>query len=203
MTAAAIILAAGTSSRTAPFHKLLAQDREGCPMLLRTVREVMKSQAGQIIVILGPENTPETSELKALLLPFRNHRFSIVHAPHEQRSLSASLRLGVFHATPLPVSCLLVVLADMPLVTAEIMNQMIEQHALEHADSVTPFCNGQKGNPVLWDRTLFPALMALNGDKGARDLLKRHDLQHRQIDAGPEVLTDFDTPDRLELFRTL
>ncbi|WP_243677810.1 NTP transferase domain-containing protein [Vulcanisaeta distributa] len=58
--------------------------------------------------------------------------------------------------------------------------------------AVVPTHNGVRGNPVLIHRTLFPELMRLSGDVGAREILRgRADVC--TVECGPEVLIDIDT----------
>jgi molybdenum cofactor cytidylyltransferase len=64
---------------------------------------------------------------------------------------------------------------------------------------VVPMHEGRRGNPVLWSRRYFPDLMALEGDRGARDLIARDPAAVVSVDAGPAVLTDIDTPEALDL----
>jgi molybdenum cofactor cytidylyltransferase len=60
---------------------------------------------------------------------------------------------------------------------------------------------GRRGNPVLWPRAHFPALMALTGDQGARSLLAGLD-DVVEVAAGDDgIFTDIDTPDDLTSIR--
>ena len=60
-----------------------------------------------------------------------------------------------------------------------------------------PTHSGQFGNPVLWDRRYFPAMMTLSGDTGARSLLRRHAESVAEIVVDDTVLRDFDTAESL------
>ncbi|MDT8870730.1 NTP transferase domain-containing protein [Komagataeibacter rhaeticus] len=54
---AAIVLAAGASSRTAPAHKLLAPDATGLPMIARTLRAVAACRADPLVIVFGHRST--------------------------------------------------------------------------------------------------------------------------------------------------
>ena len=89
----AIVLAAGQSSRTGAQHKLLAPDASGCPMLVRTLRNTLRSAAAHVLVLLPP-NRPELASLPTTL-PDYGTRLSTQVVPDAPTGLSASLRAGV------------------------------------------------------------------------------------------------------------
>jgi molybdenum cofactor cytidylyltransferase len=63
--------------------------------------------------------------------------------------------------------------------------------------------DGRRGNPVRWDRRMFPALLALRGDAGARSLLQGPGCDVLAIETGDRgVLEDFDDPARLAWFES-
>ena len=62
--------------------------------------------------------------------------------------------------------------------------------------------DGRRGHPVLWRRALFPRLLTLQGDTGARALLDAPDLLALPVETGDDgAFADFDTPARLAAFR--
>ena len=188
---AAIVLAAGLSSRMAPHHKLLAADAEGTPMLARVVDQALASRARPVLVVLGHRAT----EVRAALAG-RPVRF--VTAPDYQAGLSASLRAGLT-ALPAEVAAALVCLGDMPLVTGEMLDRLIAAWNPEAGRVIVQAAHrGQMGNPVLWDRRFFAEMCSLTGDSGARSMLRRHaDVVTAQEVGGDAVLRDFDTPESL------
>ncbi len=114
-------------------------------------------------------------------------------------------------------------LGDQPLVTAETIRALIDAYTVASGDTraatpagipaatpaepqaapahpgplvVAPVHDGRRGNPVLIDRALFPDLLALTGDVGARSLISRYAGDRTLlVPAGPEVLVDLDTPE--------
>ena len=86
--------------------------------------------------------------------------------------LASSLQSGVA-ALPQTVAGALILLADMPRITAASIDRLVA--AFEVAEdaplAVVHDHAGQRGNPVLIGRGLFEALMSLTGDRGARPLL--------------------------------
>ena len=188
---AAVVLAAGRSSRMAPRHKLLVTDGAGSTMIARVVDAVLASHARPVIVVTGHR----AAEVRAALGE-RPVRF--VDATEFELGLSASLRAGLA-AVPAAAAGALVMLGDMPLVTGPTIDRMIDLFDPDEGRTiVVPTHDGQHGNPVLWDRRHFPAMMALTGDRGARALLHQHPEAIAELPADAAVLRDFDTPESLD-----
>jgi molybdenum cofactor cytidylyltransferase len=189
---AGLILAAGMSRRAGPRNKLLAPDATGQPMVARVADAVLASSAGPVIAVLGHEADLVTQA-------FAGRDIFVAVAPDYAEGLSASLRAGLA-AVPDDAAAVLVCLGDMPLVTAAQIDRLIEAYdPLEGRLIVVPAHNGQRGNPVLWDRRFFAAMAELTGDTGARALLQLHAESVVEVEMGSDaVTTDFDTPDRLE-----
>ncbi len=190
-TVAAIVLAAGRSSRMAPQNKLLVPDRAGRPMVARVVDNLLSSAARPVIVVTGHR----AEEVSAALA---GRPVQLVHAADYADGLSASLRVGIA-AVPATASAALVCLGDMPLVTGRMIERLIEAYDPDEGRSVVvPTCRGKIGNPVLWDRRFFPDIAGLVGDVGARALLERHSEYVAQVELGDDaVLRDFDTVESL------
>ncbi len=191
---AAIVLAAGQSTRMAPDHKLLMTDRAGKPIVARTVDNVLSSGARPVIVVIGHRE----AEIRAVL---GRRPVTFVTAADYQTGLSASLRAGLA-AVPEAAAAALICLADMPLVTGRMIDRLIETHdADEGRLIVAPTAAGALGNPVLWDRHYFAELAALEGDRGARALLDGNPDAITTVEIGEPALRDFDTPETLSLLR--
>ena len=187
---AAVVLAAGQSSRMAPRHKLLVADRTGRPMVARVVDAVLASRARPVLVVTGHRAEEVRTALAGRAVKF-------VTAADHAEGLSASLRAGLA-AVPAAAQAALVVLGDMPLVTAATIDRLLESYdPTEGRTIVAPSHDGQLGNPVLWDRRYFAAIMAMTGDAGARALLRRHADIVAKVPADDTVLRDFDTAESL------
>jgi molybdenum cofactor cytidylyltransferase len=185
---AAIVLAAGTSSRMRDVHKLLVH-LDGIPLLRRTVLETVASRACDVLVVTGHRERDvraSLGELPVTCVPNANYA----------AGLSTSLRAGVT-ALDEDVDGVLVCLGDMPYVRAGDLDALIVAFESSDGDAVVvPMHGERRGNPVLWPRSLFPALLALTGDEGARSLLAAHPARILPVvvDA-PGVLVDIDTPE--------
>ena len=188
---AGLVLAAGLSSRMAPANKLLAKGAGGETIVGRVADALVASKVETAIVVVGHAAEQVVAALAGRPVTF-------VQAPDYTAGLSASLRAGIA-ALPSDISAALVCLGDMPLVTPQLIDQVIDAYDPgEGRAIVVPTHRGKRGNPVLWDRRFFADILALTGDTGARALLMRHAEYVVEIEVGSEaVLTDFDTPEAL------
>lgn len=198
----AIVLAAGLSRRTAPRHKLLAHDADGIPMIATTVRRIQAGRAERVIVVLGHRADEIRHAIQSHALSGRSAPSFVIASDHE-RGLSATLRAGIVEAQADGAAGALICLGDMPLIPTALLDRMIAAHQAHHPPAVVVTHGGRRGNPVLWDRRMFPSLLGLTGDEGARGLLRQHERDLLRLPAGEEIHLDFDTPDRLEQFSRL
>ena len=189
---AALVLAAGQSTRMAPQNKLLLTDREGKPMIARVVDNVLSSRARPVVVVTGHRGEDVRAALVCRPVTF-------VDAPDYATGLSASLKAGVI-ALPAETAAVLVCLGDMPLVTGRMLDRILAAYDPDEGRSIVlPMHRGRAGNPVLWDRAFFPEILSLSGDVGARGLLKRHAGQVAKVEIDDDaVLRDFDTVESLD-----
>lgn len=185
---AAVVLAAGTSSRMGR-NKLLA-DLGGTPMIARTVKAISPA-VDHVIVVTGRD----AAQVEAVL---GEQPASFVHNPDFTNGLSTSLKRGL-EAVGHDSDAVLVVLGDMPLVDAATVRKLVAAfNPAEHRSICVPVHSGQRGNPVLWGRQHFEALMSLHGDRGARQLFDQHADELVEVEMpGGAVLTDADTPEAL------
>jgi len=95
-----------------------------------------------------------------------------------------------------------VLLADQPFVTASIVEQIVSEWHASRAAIVAPTYAGQRGNPVLFARAIFPELLAIQGDQGARAVLATDRARIRLVAfEDPRPLADIDTPEDYERLR--
>lgn len=189
----ALLLAAGQSSRM-EVNKLLA-DVGGVPLVRRTA-EAVRGAVDAMIAVTGRDAAHVAKALEGLDV-------SIVHNPDYRHGLSTSLKRGL-EAVPPDADALLVCLADMPLVDAGVVRRLVAAfNPAEHRSICVPVHQGERGNPVLWGRQHFGALGGLSGDRGARGLFDQLADELVEV-AMPDraVLTDIDTPEALEDFRS-
>lgn len=187
---AALVLAAGRSSRMAPANKLLVEI-DGIPMARRAVDAAIASQAVATIVVLGNEAARVRRTLDGCDV-------AIVENPDFAAGLSASLRVGLA-ALPADIDGVLVLLADMPRVVPAHLDRLIAAFSPGEGRAICiPTHRAKRGNPVLWDARLVAEMQALDGDQGARSLLGRHADEVCEVEMPDDgVLLDVDTPSAL------
>jgi molybdenum cofactor cytidylyltransferase len=187
---AAIVLAAGRSSRMGGPNKLLAEIA-GRPLVRIVVEEALASHARPVIVVTGHQRERVEAALAGLPVKF-------AHNPNFADGLGTSLKAGIA-ALPAEVDGVIVCLGDMPQVDAGLIDRLIE--ALDPdkgALVVVPTIDGKRGNPVVWSRRFFSDLMTVEGDIGARYLIGRYPEAVAEVPlSGTAAFTDVDTPEAL------
>jgi molybdenum cofactor cytidylyltransferase len=194
---AAVVLAAGQSSRMGGPNKLLAEIG-GRPLVRHVVDAALGSRARPVLVVTGHQRDKVEAALAGLPVKF-------VHNPHFADGLGTSLKAGIAALAGLPaeVDGAVVCLGDMPQVDASLIDRLIGAFDPDHgALVVVPTIDGKRGNPVVWSRRFFPDLMAVEGDVGARYLIGRYTEAVAEVPlTGTAALTDVDTPEALEAVR--
>lgn len=185
-----ILLAAGRGTRFGAAPKLLATLDER-PLVRRAAEAALAARPRPVIAVLGAHEAEVQAALKDLDLRFvRNAAFT--------EGLATSLRAGI---AALPSGCraAIVMLGDMPLVSASQLDRLADAFAQagEEPAAVVPVYRGQRGNPVLLNlERLGAAIAGLEGDRGAGPLLAgRTDIL--AIEGDPSTAIDIDTPEAL------
>jgi molybdenum cofactor cytidylyltransferase len=182
-----LLLAAGRGQRFGAEPKLLRALADGRPLVLHALQRLRDAlQAPPLVVLRAGDDT-----LAALL---REHGAAVVVTSDAERGMGASLAAG---ARAVDDAALLVALGDMPAIAPSTYAAVL--HALRAgAAIVQPRCQGLPGHPVGFAARWLPQLRALDGDTGARPLLRAYPAQVTALpvdDAG--CLLDVDTPQDL------
>ncbi|HEY4161747.1 MAG TPA: NTP transferase domain-containing protein, partial [Dongiaceae bacterium] len=191
---AAIILAAGTSSRMGR-NKLLLEFA-GQPILCHAVDQALAAGI-QDIVVVGGHQAARIREALGDRLAASSIR--MVEAREHKLGMSASLKTGIRALAP-KTEAALVLLGDMPQVSAALIKRLLSAYnPVEGRTIVVPTMNGKRGNPVLFDRKFFPEILELAGDVGARHLIGQHDDEVAEVPVDDAaVFADVDTPEAYE-----
>ncbi|HEV7602985.1 MAG TPA: molybdopterin-binding/glycosyltransferase family 2 protein [Bradyrhizobium sp.] len=191
---AAVILAAGRSTRMGGPNKLLAE--LGGKTLVRIVAEqALASKASDVIVVTGHQAGEVEKSLAGLKVRF-------VRNPDFADGLASSVKAGIA-AVPDAADAAVVCLGDMPLIDAHLIDRLIEVFQPDRGGLIAlPVSDGRRGNPVLWSRRFFSELMTLDGDIGARHLIAKHGEAVAEVPVeGHGAFLDIDTPQALEAAR--
>lgn len=190
----AIVLAAGKSSRMAPANKLFVEI-DGTPLVDRAIEAATGSGCVETIVVVG-NDAPRARSVLA------GRDVHVVENPDFAKGMSTSLRAGIA-AVPESCDAAIVLLGDMPGVGAAHVDRLIAAFApLEDRAICVATRAGKRGNPVLWARAYFPEILALEGDQGARTLVRKHEAMVCDVEMDDDgILVDLDTPEALAAYR--
>jgi molybdenum cofactor cytidylyltransferase len=179
---AAVVLAAGSSTRMGQ-NKLLL-DLGGETVVRRAVRAAIEAGLHPVVVVLGHEADRVGAELEGL--PCRT-----VVNPRHAEGAATSLGAGVA-VVPEGAAALVVILADMPFVTAAMLRTMAERHHATGAPVVVSRYGDVEAPPTLFDRRVFPELTAMDGDRCAQPVARRHRAEGAFVIWPAEALQDLD-----------
>lgn len=192
MTVAAVVLAAGRSTRAGGTNKLTAAIA-GVPMVARVVDAVLGSPVRPIIVVTGHEASVVRASLAGRDVTF-------VHNPDFADGMATSIRAGVA-ALPEEASAVVICLGDMPALASGDIARLVAAFETGGADICVPVAGERRGNPALVARRFFPELQALSGDTGARGLIAAHADRVREVRMeGAGTLTDLDTEAEIDAY---
>jgi molybdenum cofactor cytidylyltransferase len=191
---AAIILAAGRSTRMGGPNKLLAE-LDGKKLVRIATEQALASKASDVVVVTGHQAELVEKALEGLKVRF-------VRNPDFAGGLASSVKAGVA-AVPEDADGAVICLGDMPLMSAHLIDRLIEAFAPDRGNLIAvPVADGRRGNPVLWSRRFFKELMTLDGDIGARHLIAKHAEAVAEVPVeGQSAFLDIDTPQALEAAR--
>ena len=179
---AAILLAAGSSQRFGG-HKL-SHLIDGVPMALKSAI-TLQSALGAIIVGIMPQD--------ALAPTLSGHGLNVIFCDRAPEGMGGTLA-QVVAAAPADAGGYVIALADMPFIHVDSIRAVAA--ALQGgAKLAAPTYRGQRGHPVGLAASYRDELLALKGDAGARDIVKRDAALMQLIEVDdPGVLRDIDTP---------
>ncbi|GBD85953.1 nicotine blue oxidoreductase [bacterium BMS3Abin02] len=181
----ALILAAGPSTRLGEPKQLL--DWGGPTLLGHVVAMVSSFPIDETWVVLG-------SGIEDILERVEFGDAGIIQNLEWEEGMASSLRVGLDTiAREAKADAVLIVLGDQPEVDPEVVRQLIDRYEETGAWAVIPKYRYQRGNPALIDRALWPRLMSLEGDQGARTLLQAHPEWVEEVWFSSTIPRDVDT----------
>lgn len=192
ISVAILILAAGRSSRMSPAagHKLLARF-DGVPFVRRTALRAIASRARHVYAVTGFRHDEIVNCLAGLDL-------TVAINPAYASGMASSLVAGLKIPDVMSHDGVLILLADMPAITADNLDTLIEAFKACRGQRIIRASHaGAPGNPVILPKRLYPQALMLQGDRGAKALIENSALEIVEIDIGEAALLDVDTVDDL------
>ena len=195
----AIVLAAGRSTRMGEVNKLLKEWQ--CRPLVQHVLTATGDAENLADVVVVTGHQPDRVEAAL------GDGVTTVHNPEYASGMASSLRAGIAEAERLNADGALILLGDMPLVTAAHIEALIAAKLAATASAtagmsdtiIQATCNGKPGNPVLLPKSLFDEVKQIIGDRGARSIIERHSASVVPVELGVAAARDFDTPEAFAL----
>jgi molybdenum cofactor cytidylyltransferase len=188
---AGIVLAAGESSRLGVPKQLIPW--RGRPLVWHAAQAARQAGLSPVIVVIGAWGDQVRMALES-------EPVTLVDNPVWQAGQSTSVRLGLAEVEA-QAEAAAFLLSDTPLVTSELIRQLLHIHQQTLAPLVAARAGGRRANPVLFDRRTFADLRELEGDQGGRVLFERY--EPAWVDWDESVLLDLDTTEDLQRLREL
>jgi molybdenum cofactor cytidylyltransferase len=182
---AGIVLAAGTSSRMGRNKMLFELDGES--LVRGAARRALDGGLSPLVVVLGYESDRARQALRGLPC-------TIVVNPEYDHGITSSLRVGVA-SLPASAPAAMVVLADMPFVTADMIRQMIARYDATRPPLVISDYGGVNAPPMLYDRRLFGELTDETAEGCGKRVVRLHRAEAEVLHWPDSALADIDVPD--------
>jgi molybdenum cofactor cytidylyltransferase len=178
-----LVLAAGYGQRFGS-DKRLAKLACGSTLLAKTLARTQAVFSDVWVVLKAEDDT------QALAMP---PGIQVIRAANAQQGMGASLAAGINSLANTQATSVAVLLGDMPWISAATLRQLLAKAHAEHI--VVPYCDGQRGHPVVFGRRFWPELMQLEGDIGAKGLISKYPQQVISVELNDSgILHDVDRP---------
>ncbi|MEO1433832.1 MAG: nucleotidyltransferase family protein, partial [Cyanobacteria bacterium J06633_8] len=145
-----------------------------------------------IVVVLGAYKEQIKPQIDKLPV-------QIVENQHWQTGMSSSIRAGIAaikQSIP-KLDAVIIALADQPLISKTVLNKLSQSYQEMGNIIIASAYDEVIGVPALFNRALFPELMQLEGDRGAKLLMRKYQDEVLTIEI-PEAAIDIDTQDDYE-----
>jgi len=187
-----VVLAAGMATRMGG-DKVL-RPVGGRPMVERVVDAALASRLAGTVVVVGHR----AGDVRAAL---QGRPVHVVDNPAFAHGLSTSVHAALCGIDP-GYGAALFLLADQPFVTASLIDRLLDAYVSTGSPIVRPEVDGRPGNPVLFSARLFPDLLLETGDRGGRDVVRRHASEVCLVHTDdPRAGLDIDSPEDYERSR--
>ena len=185
---AGVVLAAGSSTRMG--RNKLFFELDGETLLRRVVRRAIDAGLDPAIVVVGHEAERARTELEGLSC-------TPVDNPDHAKGINRSLRTGISHV-PEHARAAVVMLADMPFVTSDMVAALVARYRESTAPLVISAYGDVNAPPMLYDRALFPELHQMAGEGCGRQVVRRHRHEAVAVSWPTAALQDIDVPEDYE-----
>ena len=185
-----IILAAGKASRMGKPKQLLTY--QGSSLISLAVKVGLNSICESVVVVLGAYTEQIKPEINKLPV-------QIIENMDWETGMASSIRAGInlINQSNPNLDAVIIALADQPLISEAVFNQLIEKYQDTNNKIIAAAYDDIVGVPALFDKTFFSELMNIEGDRGAKALMRKYKNEVLTIPI-PEAAIDIDTQDDYE-----
>ena len=180
-----LLMAAGNAARFRA-NKLL-MEYAGKPLIRYAMEAVSADCIDRVTVV------PQYDEIETMASEFG---FGCVRNDHPEWGASYTIRLGT--AEMQDCDAILYMVADQPRLTADSVEKIVAAWQAEPESIIAPASGERTGNPCIFPRSMYPELMALEGDVGGKKVIRNHPELLRTVQIEAPQLFDCDTPQALE-----
>ena len=185
---AGVVLAAGASTRYGEPKQLLSWQNQ--PFVRAVAQKALNAGLHPVLVITGAKAEEVEAAVTGLDV-------QVVRNIDWEQGQSTSVRAAITalkKQTEIQLGGAIFLLVDQPQIGSAILRALMQTHAKELASILIPMIDGQRANPVLFDRLTFDDLLTLEGDQGGRAIFHRYRVQFLPW-YDDSLLLDVDTPE--------
>ena len=183
---ALLLLAAGASTRMGRPKQLLPY--HGRTLLRRAAETAVASGCMPIILVTGALHEALVAEVAGLPI-------QAIHNADWETGMASSIRAGLAALANARPTAVLIMLSDQPLVTPELLRELMARQQLTQAPIVAAAYGDTLGVPAVFDQSVLPDLLALEGAQGANRLIAGRGAAVQRVPF-PAGLFDVDTPEQ-------
>ncbi len=164
---ATLIMAAGSSSRMGTPKQLLPW--KNATLIENVIAKALQLNTSKTLVVLGANKD-------VIIKKIASYPIEVVHNKKWHKGLGNSIAFGINHIlSTYKAEAVLIVLADQPLIKGSYLEEMLDIFEASTAQIIaTRYQNGKTGVPVLFDKSYFEELSVIDGDNGAKEILRNY-----------------------------
>ena len=180
----AILLAAGQSERMGGENKLI-KIINNQPLIKNSINNILESNIDELIVVVGYQE----EILKKLIN--KNKKVKIISNKNFKRGMASSIKEGLKHLSK-KTEYFFISLGDMPNISKQIYNSLIKSR--NNNKIIIPTYKGQRGNPILFDKSMKEVIINVEGDVGAKKIINMYDKKIFTFETNDQsIIQDFNT----------
>jgi len=163
-----LILAAGQSKRLGSSKQLLLY--EGQTLINRLISIVRKASSNPITVVIGAN----AESIKAAII---DKEVEIVVNNNWEEGMASSLRVGLEKAIASNGSLdgMMIMVCDQPFINEESIQSLLGLQKETNLPMAACYYSNSIGTPALFHKSVFPELLTLKGDTGAKMIIKKRE----------------------------